>query len=241
MISKMAMGDIEQMLDEGLQPSPADIVRLNAIGLRVEYSQHEPDLSVMPRVAFCGDVAFHEPTVGAEIWISEALRHFDERDFETVLLVRAFALYNSRNLERLPDSANAAQVQSAIEIFKRDVLKDLTVREITAGVLYAVHGASIDAHESPPAKDGDGEGEKEEKEVCFELGLLRRGVILKIGTWEELKTYTPSALDAMITIRLIELYKDQEISRRHTQASGDYWRTLEEIRKRLAREKLNNG
>lgn len=240
MVSKMAMGDIESMLDEGLNPSPADIIRLNAMGLKVEHSQNEPDLSVLPRVAFCGDVAFHEPTVGSEIWLNEAQCHFNSEDFETVLLLRAFALHYARQLDVLPDSSDANKVQNALEDFRNNVLKNLTVREITAGVLYASYGASSESLESPPIKD-DEEPATTDKETCYELGLLRRGVILKIGTWDELKKITPSALDAMITIKLIQMYGKGEQTRLHTQASGDYWRTLDEIRKRLAREKLSNG
>ena len=57
MVSKLAEEDIEALLDEGCVIHPSDIIRLNALGLKIE---KKPDfrLSTLPRVALCGGVLF---------------------------------------------------------------------------------------------------------------------------------------------------------------------------------------
>ena len=67
MISKTAQADVEDMWEAGLKPTYDDIVRLNALGLTVERIKSGFALNVLPRVAFLGEAAFREPTIGADI------------------------------------------------------------------------------------------------------------------------------------------------------------------------------
>lgn len=55
MTSNLAIEDIESLIDEGCVVHPSDIIRLNALGLKMEKL---PDfrLAAMPRVAVIGDV-----------------------------------------------------------------------------------------------------------------------------------------------------------------------------------------
>ena len=63
MTSKIAAEDIESLIAEGCIVHPSDVVRLNALGLRIE---KRPDfrLASLPRVALVGGVLFREPTIG---------------------------------------------------------------------------------------------------------------------------------------------------------------------------------
>lgn len=72
MVSEMAMEDIEQMKREGLEPTPRDIIRLNALALKYERAKSKDvgmSLYQLPRVAFIDSKTwFRQPTIGHEIW-----------------------------------------------------------------------------------------------------------------------------------------------------------------------------
>ncbi len=57
MTSNLAIEDIEALIDEGCTIHPSDVIRLNALGLKIE---KRPDfrLATLPRVALCGGVLF---------------------------------------------------------------------------------------------------------------------------------------------------------------------------------------
>lgn len=63
MISKLAKQTIEKWQSEGLKPTFDDVIRLNALGLKVEHGSEACEFSAVPRVAFLGDYTLFEPTV----------------------------------------------------------------------------------------------------------------------------------------------------------------------------------
>lgn len=69
MVSQMAKDDIDSLRDEGLDLTVDEIVRINAFGLRVERGAESAELYNLPRAAILGDVVFHEPTIGSDIWL----------------------------------------------------------------------------------------------------------------------------------------------------------------------------
>ena len=69
MTSAMARDDIEALKDDGIDLSVDEIVRINAFGLRAERGAESAELYNLPRTAILGDVVFHEPTIGSDIWL----------------------------------------------------------------------------------------------------------------------------------------------------------------------------
>ena len=92
MVSEMAMEDVEALRAAGGDVSPRDVVRLNALGLKVERAAHAPDFAAVPRTAELCGLVFREPTIAAEAWMEEACGVFDDEDWQTVLLLRALSL-----------------------------------------------------------------------------------------------------------------------------------------------------
>lgn len=88
MTSKMAMEDVRALQDEGCVVPPEDVVRLNALGLKIE---KKPDFrfATLPRVALCGNVLFREPSIGAEIFL-DSLREIYSSDPGTILALEAY-------------------------------------------------------------------------------------------------------------------------------------------------------
>jgi len=233
MVSKSAQADIEEMWEAGLKPTFADIIRLNALALEVERTRAGFSLSELPRVAFLGNVAFREPTIGSEIWLAAASRLFAADEAETFALLRAFSL--SRPQAELPDPADEAAVLAAIQGFK-DSLAFATLPQVMAATGYAVHGFLPDAGEAPAQRK---DVQPPTLDECYEVGLLRHGMLYRIGSAAELRDLPPRALREMV---LRAMSRDHGANVRKdaaSEAEDNYLRTLDEITARLRGD--NNG
>ena len=104
MTSELAKADIEEMWDEGLKPTVEDIVRLNALALKLEGARKKcaaDSTEYLPRAAAISEsVTFRQPTIGHEIWMEKVERFVEKGDCQSLLAVRAFAL--SRSLKSFP-------------------------------------------------------------------------------------------------------------------------------------------
>lgn len=233
MVSKTAEADFEDLREAGLNPTFRDTVRLNALALRVEGLKAGFALSELPRVAFLGDATFREPTIGSEIWLASASRLFDENDVETFMMLRAFSL--SMPQDALPDPTSEKSTLDALQGF-RDSLAFATIPQLMAAVGYAVHGFRAEECESPEKKK-DEDGNDTEDEPCYEIGLLRQGMVYRLGSAKELKDLPPRALREM-TVRAMS--RDHGCDARRdavSDAEDDYLRTLDAITERLRAEK----
>ncbi len=87
MTSRMAMEDIHALEKQGVHIEPEQIIRLNELGLKVERPDAREGLYSLPRCAFVGEVVFHEPSIGSELWYESASAHLPD-DYETVFSLR---------------------------------------------------------------------------------------------------------------------------------------------------------
>lgn len=237
MISKTAQADVEEMWEAGLKPSFADIIRINAVALGVERATGEFALSALPRVAFIGDVAFREPTVGSEIWLAQAQRLFDQESSETFIILRAFSL--SKPQSELPDPVDEKAVLAAVKDFKTS-LAFATVGQILSAIGYAVHGFDQASGEHPAQKPDAQEPGAAQQEQSYDIGLMRKGMIYRLGSAADLKELTPSALRAMLMRAIARDHEANVAKDAVAMAEDDYLRTLDEITDRLKKE-LGNG
>lgn len=234
MVSKTAEADVEDMWEAGLKPTFRDIVRLNALALEVERTQGSFALSKPSRVAFLGSVAFREPTIGSEVWLAQASQLFDESDVQTFLIIRAFSL--SMPQEKLPDPCDENAVTAAIQRFKGSV-GFATLPQIMSAVEYAMHGFDGSACETPAKrKDVDEENDG----GCYEIGLLRQGMVYRLGSAADLKDLPPRACQEMLMQAMSREHSSDVRKDMVSRAEDDYLRTLDEITDRLKTEK-NDG
>jgi hypothetical protein len=229
MISKTAQADVEDMWEAGLKPTFNDIVRLNALALRVERIKSGFALNVLPRVAFLGEVAFREPTIGADIWLDEAARLFAADKAETFMLLRAFSL--SMPWDELPDSADEKAILKGVAEL-HDALAFATMPQIAAAVGYAVHGFS-EENVLPVPREGGADEVSDGEIVSFDVGLVRQGMVLRIGSAKELKDLPRRALEEMVR-RAISTQCNRDARKDAVSlAEDDYLRTLDSITERL--------
>ena len=204
MISQMCLEDIEQMKRDGLEPTPSDIIKLNALACKFEQQKSRfafADAYSLPRVAAIADgVWFRQPTIGHEIWLDKVARFVDMDDYNTVLALNAYAL--SRDYDRLPDGDDVASVQTALDDFLKS-MSGYMKEQIYAAIDYVKNG--IDANdELPESKKKD--NSTVDRLDCIAIGVMHEAQAVMWGmTAAELKKMTRSQVQAM-THKAYELH-----------------------------------
>ena len=232
MVSPTAISDIRRALADGVPLTPEDIIRLNALGLRHDYSKDGADLSMSPRLAWLGDVAFREPAVGHELWMDEVADVFNLDLRETRLKVRAFCLATAP--DALPDTADRKACADAVRKFCKERLADYTLGQVEAALVYAEYGYDVTAmvHAEPPQERRNARRRvRPDGEWSYAVGTLRLGVSLKLGTPSDLRRMTLSGLESLIDDAFRD---DPKIGKRYreetrTKAFAAYKRTLDAI------------
>lgn len=147
MKSEMAAEDLEEMREQGLNPSVDDIIRLNALGLKVELNPSSGEYYALPRVSYLGNLTFREPTIGHAMWIDSVSRYISDSDLSSIVAVEAYAL--SRPHTSLPDHHDRKLCVKLIDEFTKGELAHFTLKQVHCAVVYAMHGGSAVANEFP--------------------------------------------------------------------------------------------
>lgn len=232
MISQTAMEDIERLQQEGYNISPADVVRLNAFGLKIEKSSESAEQYVLPRVALLGDLVFHEPTIGDEIYRSEIGRIYDLDDDDTFLLITAFVI--TSNPKNRPESTDRDGINTAIDELSKK-LSQFTIPQVWNALIYVSMGNFVGAREKPPAKKNiddsvDNDGPTEDESSSIHYGLAKNGVILDLGSMDEVKKFTTSELQVMMELKLSMEGGKQSKKNMHGRHLAEYYAVLNEIK-----------
>ena len=232
MISKMAMEDIEALKEDGIEVTPEDIIRLNAFGLKVERNTDSSEYYIMPRVSILGEIVIHEPTIGSEIWMSKVGRVFDLDDTDTYIQIRAYSL--SLSQDQLVDPENKELVKQAVSEFLKKV-SNYTMTQLQEALAYAVFGNDVSSKEERPSKVSEKEKEKddnspEDENYCYEVGLLREGLLFNLGSPEEIKRLTVSELEMYIDYQMFLKYGSERTKSQHQRNLVEYYGVLDEIR-----------
>ena len=227
MVSELAMEDIQALLDDGCVVPPADIIRLNALGLKIE---KKPDfrLSTLPRVALCNDILFVEPTIEQDIFLDTMLQIFSH-DPGTVLALQAYVLshpdgdWSKRPVFPVLFAAKCAK-------WIRKHLGKVTATKVQAVIDYCKHGMNPMDGEYP-VYVADETFEKWYGETGAKSSSLRESLqacTFGIPSVTALKATSPQ-LTAMIERAF--LLNDREIADEEKLATAQYYATLDAIRK----------
>ena len=235
----MAIEDIESMKRDGLEPTPRDIVRLNALALKHERAKSRNALTSMwylPRVAaISADKWFRQPTIGHEIWISRVSEWIDMLNYGTSIAVYAYAL--SRDWSELPPPEDRDAVSSAIKA-NLDSMGDFTEEQVAAALKYVQTGLTQDVGEygEQPHDDTQPDPDEEDWGLCISLGVLNKAKAVLWGVTEtEAKGMTREQLEDVIE----KSYRFHDVPNDFTgkMELGEYYRTLDAIRGRLEKER----
>jgi hypothetical protein len=238
MLSRLAETIFDEFAAAGLAPTPRDIVRLNALGLKVEASRGRRPaeaLSLMPRTAsIAPGLYFREPTIGHDIWFDRIEEFLKDGDFESILAIKAYAL--SRPHTELADPADMAGVKAAVD----EALKafaDFTHEQIYAALEYVIYGCTPSALESPPAPKTDGGEAEPTWGESYAVGVLNKGRAVLSGlTGAEIRSMTAGEVEAVIQYAY-ESQQRIDYDKRTQRLVGDFYAAADEIKARLKAEK----
>ena len=236
MVSSQFMQDWRRMTAEGVEFTPEDIVRLNALSVRARRSRtaardvHLPRLAFMPRDSWWREpIVLREPTIAHDLWLEAAERWIDTSKGTNFLFLHAFAL--SRRVEALPDADRPKAVVKAVVRFAAKRLCRFTRRQLRAAVEYALFGADWTVG-AKAANDGPDSPTPSGVVQSPTIGLLTDCRMLRL----------PISLDDAMRMTASELTEatnrawDQDgkfdPKTAHARAFGEYVRAREEIRRR---------
>lgn len=235
MTSTMARDDIEDLKDKGFDLTVDEIVRINAFGLRVERGAESAELYNLPRASILGDVVFHEPTIGTDIWLKQVGALFDLDEYDTFTQLRALSM--SMEYDKLPDPTNREAVMKGVdELLKR--ISNFTRRQLENALLYCIDGNLDMANEPTPIskrKNDDGSKYEDLSNFCFEVGVLNDGILLELGTPSELKKMTTSQLLALVEYKKMIRY-GMDKKNKEAVSLGKYYAVIDEIKEKHKQE-----
>lgn len=151
------------------------------------------------------------------MWLLDAGTVFNLEDFDTGLVVRAFVA--ATPYDALPEPTDRKAVEKALGRFRKDVIGEFTVSQLSAAMSFALWGDDPSAGELPPPKDGG--GEREGGAVPFEVGVLRDGVALRLGAPSELSRLRASKLLSLIECAQMAKYGKDALKSAHSRALGE--------------------
>lgn len=245
MLSAMFRRDFASFRAQGLDPAPEDVVRLNALAVRVRLAASAPRVAHLPRLAFLprdsrwrAPIVLREPTVAHELWLEQAARIIDCDDARNWLLVNAFAL--ARPSDALPDAFAPRKVVRAVFRFAAKRLVRFTAEQLSSAVEYCLFGSDWTAGEAGGARrrggDDDPVRQLADVESSPTLGLLAEARALRLPlSIDDAKRLTASELAE--AVRAAQL-REGLVCRDGLKADAlaDYVRAREEIRARLKSE-----
>lgn len=236
MVSDLFMRDWRKMSASGVEFTPEDVVRLNALACRVRLAARPDTAAHLPRAVFLDDgLVLREPAIGHEMWWERVAPFAAVKDnWYSFAVWWAFAL--SRDWRDLPDPLKPAKAVKAVWKFARRRLMGYTRQTLWDAVDYALFGSGWMEGESAPRPDAgdaaavsDGEGRRSRA-----LGFIASARALRLPiSLEEAKDMTASEIAQAVDAALAADGRFDGDVRRHS-ALADYVRAREEVRRRAA-------
>lgn len=235
MVSDLAIEDIARIEREGGKVSPRDVVWLNSLALRIT-ADPACTLGALPRVCVVEDVLIRQPSISQDILLDE-LDVILDHDEGTTLAIEAYVL--SHGTVEMP--AHPAMFAAKVQGWLRATFKETTAAELRRAVDYVLYGATPEVDELPPLPE---KTEKDEQKTdntprSTSLADWQMASALGIDSHAALAA-TSEALAGMIETAYIVSHKCP-MSKEDTRRAGDYYRALEEVRKRSFPKKLDGG
>lgn len=231
MVSDLAIEDIARIEREGGKVAPRDVVWLNALALRIT-ADPACSLGSLPRVCVVEDVLIRQPSIAQDILLDELDALF-EHDEGTTLAIEAYVL--SHGTVDMPAHPNMFAVK--VQGWLRATFRETTAAELRRAVDYVLYGATPEVDELPPIAEQKEEERADMPPHSSSLADWQMASALGIDSHAALAA-TSEALAAMIETAYLVSHKCP-LSKEDTRRAGDYYRALEEVRKRSFPQKLD--
>ena len=233
MLAPLAQDDIEALIDEGCVVHPDDVVRLNALALKI---QKRPDFrfSCLPRIAMCGDTTFTQPTIEQDMFLDNILQLFS-RDAGTVLALEAYVLaHPEKDWSKARKFPRVFACKCAMWVKKH--LGKETSTKVRAALDFVKYGMNPMDGEYPVYVKDD-EFDKWYDSTGPKSSAMRQyteACACGIAPHAALKATSPQ-LAAMI--ERAWYLKQRDISEDEKHATAEYFATLREIQEKAMKER----
>ncbi|MBQ8124663.1 MAG: hypothetical protein IJ173_02130 [Kiritimatiellae bacterium] len=251
MISQYALDAIDELIKAGLQPTPADIIRLNALGLKIDHGVDDTPLYTLRRAARIGGVWLREPTIAHHLFIADCRAILPDGGRVGTAVMRAWVLSLSE-----PPAQPPADISAAIDSFIKNQMMDVTLDQIETAVDFCLYGYDSTSLEFParPQKADDqpidtADETAAEEAFSFEIGLVHRCEAIGLGisfadaikhTRAQLHAIYNRAIEKRAELTAPEL-RDQFLRDRKNRWISEFDATVDEIAARLRAEKTSQG
>lgn len=232
MVSDLAIEDIARIEREGGKVAPRDVVWLNALALRIT-ADPACSLGSLPRVCVVEDVLIRQPSIAQDILLDELDALF-EHDEGTTLAIEAYVL--SHGTTEMPAHPNMFGVK--VQGWLRATFKTTTAYELRRAVDYVLYGATPEVDELPPIAEQTEKDEQKKDTTSRSSSLADWQLASSLGIDSTAAlSATSESLAGMIETAYLVSHKCP-MSKEDARRAGDYYRALEEVRKRSFPQKL---
>ena len=237
MTSRLAKETVSKWKAEGLEPTFEDIIKLNALGLKVERGDSAFEFGAVPRMAFLGEYVFHEPTVAKRIWLDEALQ-LVRKDYLNQLCLTAYALHTPA--KELPQLYDVREIEKGMAKFRDEILLKYTETQVMKCIEYVLKGDDPTVGEDCDEPD-DAERETDDpSELPSEMVSVAKQALmqaLSYGIDPAVQDYVTLPHLERITA-LAALHSGVDVLKgEHAQAVGAFYRAAGRIHERLVGER----
>ena len=242
MLSDILAKDIRQYAARGVNFTPADIVRLNALAVAVKLVQHPCTGVHLPRCVFLpatsrwgAELVLREPTIAHELWLEQAERWIDTDNGLNFLYLHGYAL-SVLDPDDLPDAYDRKAVIRRVFVFAAKRLVRYTRQMLSDAIDYILFGADWMAGESPvpPVAQVPPVPSPETESPALGLICHARAKRLPI-TLDDAKRMTASELGEAVCEAMVS-DEDFDAADARNHAMGAYVRTRDAIVQRIEAE-----
>ena len=237
MVADLFTKDYRQLSAQGVKFTPADIIRLNALAVKVKLSARPVGAAHLRRAVFWGDLTFREPTIGHDMWIERVSSYISLSADRNFRAVHAYAL--TRDHSELPDPYKSSLCIRAVFGFAKKNLLAMTSSLLADIIDYVLFGADWTAGELPPPKPetptqiSNSNSEPSSPALGVFIGATARRIGLSL---DDAKRLTASEILEVVTRADISDRRFDADAERNA-ALAAYVRAREEIRNRSAESK----
>ena len=233
MVSELAIEDIEQIIAEGGTVSPRDVIRLNALGLRIT-DDPTYELAAMPRMASLEGIIFKQPTIAQDMFLDEATRIYNA-DKSTILALEAYVL--SRDSVDWEELRSPKIFAVKVGAWVKAHLGKVTAKQLRRTLDFCLYGVDPDSGEMPVLMADEKETVKSGigTDKSWALANYLHAASIGIDSVAALRATSPQ-LSAMIERSY--LINKIPLSEKEKAATAEYYMTLEDVRKRAFPQKV---
>jgi len=227
MTSKLAIEDIEEIIREGGTVSPRDVIRLNALGLKITDDPNY-ELATLPRAATLNGILFKQPTIEQDMFLDDAARVYNA-DNATTLALEAYVLAHEE--VKWKDLRHPKLFAIKVGAWVKVNLGKVTAAQLRRVIDFCLYGVDPDTGEMPVLMADEKEQLKSGigTDKSWMLSKYLHATSLGIDSAAALRATSPQ-LSAMIErAYLINKIPLEENVKR---ATAEYYMTLDDIKKR---------